>query len=307
MLPELTDNVYRSIPFLFRLIAAKKRLVQGGTQIEVPLMYARFSNGGPYRGYDQLTITPQDTVKNAAYDWKQQSVGMAIDGLTLIKANSPEAIANIIRLQADQAQMEMAENLATGIYSDAVTDAKQIDGLKGAVDDGTVATTYAGLLRSSNTWWKSKMDTTSATLTLSVLQSMFGNTTEGGRAPTVILSRQEQYNRYWALNVINQNFPVQPAGHDEQLASAGFTNGMFNNVPWLIDSHVFDGPNSSNSAILMLNEDFFYWVVAERGDFAMEDWVKPSDQDAYSTHMLWAGNLVLTNDARQGKLTNISA
>lgn len=307
ILPEVTDNVYRSNPFIFRLISARKRLVQGGTQIEVPLMYGRFSAGGPYRGFDQLTVTPSDTVKNGALDWKQHYVPMAIDGLSLIKANSAEAVANIIRLQADQAQMEMAENLATGVFSDAVTNAKEIDGLKGAVDDGTVATTYAGLLRSSNTWWKSKMDTTTATLTLPALQSLFGNTTEGGKAPTLIASRQEQYNRYWALNVINQTFPTMQSGSDEQLASAGFTNGMFNNVPWLIDSHMFDGPNASNSAITFLNEDFFYWVVSERGDFAMEDWQKPPDQDAYVSMLLFAGNLMLTNDARHGKMTNVSA
>lgn len=307
ILPEVTDNVYRSNPFIFRLVAARKRMVAGGLQIEVPLMYGRFSAGGPYSGYDQLTVVPSDTVKNGALNWKQHYIPMAIDGLSLIKANSPEAIANIIRLQADQAQLEMAENLAIGVMSDAVTNAKEIDGLKGAVDDGSVATTYAGLSRSTNTWWKSKLDSSTATLTMASLQSMFGNTTEGGRAPTLILSRQEQYNRCWALNLINQQFPTQPSGADEQMASGGFTNILFNNVPWLIDSHVFDGPNSSNSAILFLNEDFIYWVVSERGDFAMEDWQKPPDQDAYVTTMLFAGNLMLTNDARHGKMTNVSA
>lgn len=306
ILPEVTDNIYRSNPVIFRLIAAKKRIVQGGTQIEVPLMYGRFSAGGPYQGFDQLTISPSDTVKNGALDWKQQYVPMAIDGLSLIKANSPEAIANIIRIQADQAQMEMAENLATGLYSDGSAP-KQIDGLKGAIDDGTVLGTYAGLSRSTNTWWKSKIDSSTATMTLAALQSLFGNATEGGRAPTLIVSRQEQYNRYWALGINNQRFNVDGGGQDEQLATAGFTNVLFNNVPWLIDSHCFDGPNTSNSAVLMLNEDFFYWVVAERGDFAMEDWQKPPDQDAYVSMILFAGNFMLTNDSRQAKMTNLSA
>lgn len=311
ILPEVTDNIYRSNPVLFRLIASKKKLVQGGLQIELPLMYGRFSAGGPYQGFDQLTIAPSDTVKNAALDWKQHYVPMAVDGLSLIKANSPDAIANLIRLLSDQSQMEIAENLATGLWSDG-SNAKDLDGLKVAIDDGTVNTTYAGLSRSTNTWWKSKIDSTSATLSYAVLQALFGNCTEGGRAPTLIVSRQEQYNRYWAINMGTpsapiQQFPVQPSGADELLASAGFTNLLFNNVPWVVDSHVFDGPNVSNSAIVMLNEDFIYWFVTPRGDFAMEDWQKPPDQDAYVSMLLFAGNLGITNDSRQGKLTNIAA
>jgi hypothetical protein len=306
LLPEVTDNVYRSNPLLFRLIAAKKKLVQGGLQIELPLMYGRFAAGGPYQGFDQLTIAPSDTVKNAALDWKQHYVPLAIDGLSLIKANSPDAIANLIRLLSDQSQMEMAENLAVGMWSDG-SNVKDLDGLKVAIDDGTVNTTYAGLSRTTNTWWKSKIDSTTATLTLAAVQALFGNCTEGGRAPTIIISRQEQYNRFWALNAASQQFPVQPGGSDEVLASAGFTNLLFNNTPWAVDSHVFDGPNASNSAIVMLNEDFIYWFTTPRGDFAMEDWQKPPDQDAYVSMLLFAGNIGITNDARQGKLSNVAA
>jgi hypothetical protein len=257
-----------------------------------------------------LAIAPSDTVKNAALDWKQHYVPLAVDGLSLIKANSPDAIANLIRLLSDQSQMEIAENLATGLWSDG-SNVKDLDGLKLAVDDGT-GTPYAGLSRSTNTWWKSKVDSTSATLSYPVLQALFGNCTEGGRAPTLIASRQEQYNRYWAINMGTaaapiQSFPVQPSGSDELLASAGFTNLLFNNVPWVVDSHVFDGPGATNSAIVMLNEDFIYWFVTPRGDFAMEDWQKPPDQDAYVSMMLFAGNVGITNASRQGKLTNVSA
>jgi hypothetical protein len=306
ILPEITDNIYGSNPVLYRLMAANKRQVQGGLQIEIPLMYQRFSAGGSYRGFDVLTIAPSDTVKSAALDWKQYYVPIAVDGLTMIKVNSPEAIANLITTEFDQAQIEMAELLATGLWSDG-SDVKGIDGLKLAVDDGTVNTTYAGLSRTTNTWWKSKMDTSTTVMSLSALQSLFGNTQSGGRAVTLIGSRQEQYNRYWALNTVNQQFPQQPMGSDEVLAAAGFTNLTFNNVPWITDSHVFDGPNASNSAIVFLNEDYIRWIVSARGDFYVDDFQKPVDQDAYVSTMLWAGNLGLTNDARHGKATAIAA
>lgn len=307
IMPEIVDNIYNSNPVFFRLNAANKRIVRGGTQIEVPLMYARFSNGGPYSGYDVLNTAPNDTVKNGAWDWRQHYVTVTVDGLTMIKTDSPDAIANFIQLYFAQAEMEMAENLAAGLWADGVTNPKEIDGLKGAIDDSTVLASYAGLSRATNPWWRSQIDAATATMTLSALNTMFGNCTVGGRSPSLIASRQGQYNRFWNLNVVNQQFPAQAGGHDEQLASAGFHNQLFNGVPWIVDSHVFDGPNASNSAVVMLNEDYLYWAVSPRADFYLEDFQTPVDQDAMVAKMLWAGNLVVTNVARQGKMTNLSA
>jgi hypothetical protein len=284
IMPMIVDNVYNSNPIFFRLYKANKRIIQGGTQIEVPLMYRRFTAGGPYQGYDTLTVAPEDTVKT----------------------DSPDSVANYLKFYVAQAEMEMAENLANGLWSDG-TNPKEIDGLEAAVDDGGVATTYAGLTRSTNTFLNAQDDSTTGTLTATALQSLFGNVAEGGRHPTVIGSRQEQYNRFWALNALNQDFPSQPAGSDVQLASAGFTNQLFNGVPWVVDSHVFDGPNASNSAIVMLNEDYIYMAVSPRADFDLTPFQEPVNQDAMVAKMLWAGNLIVPNTQRQGKMSNVSA
>jgi hypothetical protein len=194
-MPDVVDFVYRSNVVTFRLLSQNKKVVQGGTQIEVPAMYQGFTNGGPYQGYDLLDMSPNDTVKNLAFDWKQQYVPVAIDRLSLIKLNSPEAV-------------EMVDNIGTGVWSDAVTNPKQIDGLAGAVDAGSVTTVYGGLTRASNTWLNSTVDSSTATLTIASLQSLFTNATTGGRAPTLIASRADNYNRLQALAAPKQEYPV---------------------------------------------------------------------------------------------------
>lgn len=306
VLPEVVDNIYASNPVFFRVNQANKRIVRGGTHIEVPLMHQEFAAGGPYSGFDVLDTAPSDTVRNARYDWRQHFVPVTVDGLTLIKTDSPEAIANFIQLYFAQAEMQMSENLGFGLWSDGSA-AKEIDGFETAVDDGTVTASYAGLNRTTFSFWNSQVDSTTATLDKDSLQSMHGSTGTGGRHATLIASRQEQYNRYWSLNVGQQRYPAQPMGHDEQLASAGFDNLLFNNTPWVVDSHVFDGPNTSNSAIVFLNEDFMYWAVSPRADFYLEDFQSPVNQDAMVSKLLWAGNLVFTNLATQGKMTAVAA
>lgn len=305
IIPEITDNIYGSNVLFFRLNAANKKSVQGGTQIEVPLMYQRFSAGGPYQGFDVLDVAPSDTIKNGALDWKQYYVPVSIDGLTLVKVDSPLAIANTIKVQFEQAQMEMAEWLGTGLYTDGTTNTKHIDGLKGAVDETSVLTTYAGISRTSNTWWKCQIDSSTATMTMAALNTFYGLCGKGGRKSTLIVSRQEQYNRFWALNQTLQRY-ISGEG-DAQLAQAGFQNLVLNGTPWVVDDHVFDGPNSSNSAILFLDEAYIDLAVSPRGDFYMEDFQTPVNQDAMTAKLLWAGNLIVKNVARQGKMTALTA
>src|SRR5215471_6556323 len=299
--PQLVDNVYRSNPMFFRLNAMNKKMLQGGLQIEVPLVFTRFAAGGFYQGYDLLDVTPSDTVKNAAFDWKQAYVPVSVDGLTLIRADSPEAIVNFLTFYFENAQTELAEILGTGVWSDVVTNNKVIDGLRGAVDDGTVATTYGGLSPSANVWWKSQFDASTATLTLASMRTMVGNCSEGGRHPTLLVGTQLNYNRFWNLVQPSQAFPVQPGGHDEQLAQAGFSNLLFDGIPFVVDSHV------PANHIFYLNEDYIYLFVNPRADFNMKEFREPVNQDAMTSLILWAGNVVLSNCQRQGKMTSVTA
>ena len=305
VLPEIHDQIYASNPITFRLLAAKKKMIQGGTQIEVPLMYKRFGHGGSYRGYDLLTVAPVDTIKNAVFDWKQYGVTVAVDGLTLLKTDSPDAIANLITTQFAQARMELAEHLGDGIWSDG-SNAKDITGMEAAIDDGTIAATYGGITRSSNTWWKSQVDSSTTTLALDKLNALQGSAIKGAKSTSLIVSGRDQYNRYWKLVQANQDFQVMAGGHDEQLASAGFTNILFNNIPWVVDSHVPLG-DGSNTKIYMLNEEYMFLAVSPRADFRLEDFQTPPNQDAMVAKLLWAGELAFTNVATQAVMTAINA
>ena len=298
--PTLVDNVYRSNLMFFRLNARNKKVLQGGLQIEVPLVYARFVAGGFYQGFDLLDVSPSDTVKNAAFDWKQAYVPVSVDGLTLIRADSPEAIVNFLSFYFEQAQTELAEIMGAGIWSTALA-GNSVDSIPAAVDDGTLTGTYGGLSRTTNTWWKATRTSITPPLALTTMQTLFGTVTEGGRHPTIIVTSQAVYNLYWALSTGGQAFPVQPGGHDEQLAQNGFTNLIFNGVPVAVDSHV------PANEMYFLNEDYMYLYVNPRADFDMHEFREPVNQDAMTSLILWAGDVCFSHLARQGKLVNVTS
>lgn len=307
--PEVVDGVYTSNILLARWYRGNKIMRQGGTQIEQPMIYRKGNNGGWYRGAERLTLAPQDNLKNFVFGWKQCQQTVTIDGLTLLVTDSPEAIANHIQLQMDQAKMDMMEDLAVGLFGGGGNvsggDIKAIDGLGAAVDDGTDAASYGGQLRSGQPWTQAYVNT-SSTLTAYLMRQVIGTATIGGNSPTIIVSRQEQYDRFWKILQDKQQFQTAGGGSAFQDVNAGFTNLFCEGIPWFVDSHVSDGANGSNSDILVLNERMFTLYVSPRGNLKIEDWQTPVDMDAITTKMLWAGNLVCKSPRTQAKLANIT-
>jgi hypothetical protein len=313
IIPVITDNVYQSNVLLWRWIKNNKRVIQGGTQVEVPLMFQRFSNGGSFRGFQILNVTPSDTIKNGALDWKQYYVSYAIDSLTLLKADSELAIANILAVQGQQAYMEMAENLAVGLFGTTVNmtnhtpDPTGIDGLAGAIGTNAVGdASYAGIPRSTNPWWNAQTSGITTVSSMADYQAMFSQCTVGGQSPTLIVSGTDQYNKYLALQAQSSGvgygvqYNREPGGHDVLLASAGFTNAMYNNTPWVTDSHVTPAGDADTQRIYMLNENVWQWVVSPRADFYIEDFQKPHNQSAFSTTMEFAGNAICMSPRLNG-------
>jgi hypothetical protein len=306
IMPQVTDNVYRSNPLFFRLNTRNKKRFDGGFQIELPLLWTQMSAGGPYSGYDLLDVQPSDTIKNAAFDLKYYYVPVSIDGGTIIRSNSPEAVVNMLGQLFAGAEAQMAENLGAGIWANN-SNAKSLDGIVAAVDNGAVAATYGGLSRASNTFWNAQVATATPPLTFLQLQQVFGNCTEGGRRPTIIITTQQIYNILWALSIgtaggyPTQTFPAMAGGEDSQLAQAGFSNILFNGVPILVDSHCPAGN------IFLLNEEYMYLYVNNQRDFYLKDFQSPVNQDAYTSMIYWAGNLVFSNLLRQGKITGVTA
>ena len=311
ILPKITDNIYGSNPLFYRWNRMNKIVEKGGFQIEVPLMYTKMQGSQWYSGYQVLNITPTDSVQNGALPWAQLEVAVTVDGLTLLRASSNEAIVDYIATQFKQAEMDIADNLGFGLWSDGVANPLMTVGLYAIVDNGGIAAAYEGISHSSNSWWNAQIDSSTTTMSTIALQNLFGSCTSGGRSPTVIISNQANYNRYWALNLASQQYPVQPGGRDQQMAQAGFENLLFNGAPWMVDSHCGPGVGNNLSATaaggpLFLNESYFEYVVSERANCTMRDFQSPPNQDAMTALLLWAGALTCSNISRSGRFTALT-
>lgn len=306
IMPMIVDQIYGSNPLFFRLYRLNKKKVQGGYQIEVPLQYARPSAGGAYQGYDILDVTPYELFQNAAFDWKQYYQHVTVDGLTVAKVNTPEAVADFLKSYFEIAREEIAQNLGNDLYRSTGVggDAKKLDGLRAAVATSGV---YGGINKASNTWWQSQLDTTTTNLTaLNPLQTLWGRCSKGGQHPTLIVGRQPIYNAYWGLNLSLQQFNVPTQGADEILMSGGFTHLLFNNTPFVVDDNCDDGSTTGISKLYFLNENYISLVVHPEADFYLRPFMAPTNQDAMTSFFKVYLNLVVSNCARQGAFTGFS-
>lgn len=294
----IVDNVYGSNVLFFRWNRMNKIIEKGGFQIEQPLMYTPMSGGGWYTGPQTLSVPQSDTIQNSVFAWKQAYGNVTVDGLTQLQADSPQKVADYLASQFKQCEMQLADLLGYGIFSDG-TNAQAIDGVYEAVSTGG---SYGGITRSSSPWWASNVDSSTTVMTLPKLQAMWSLCQSGGQVPTVIVSNKAKYNSYWSLNQVLQTFPQQPGGQDTQLAQAGFTNLVFNNVPWVQDDHM-----PSTGGPLFLNENYWELIVNDKANFFVQDFVKPPNQDAMTSLMVWAGNASCSNCARQGGFTALTS
>ena len=296
ILPRIVDNIYGSNVLFFRWNRSNKMLVRGGYQIEVPVMYSHMAAGGWYQGMQVLNVAPSDTIQNGVLAWKQAYVPVTVDGLTLLRSDSPLAIADYIATFFKQAEMELADILGGGLFSSGANQLV-LDGLAEIISTSNI---YAGISQTANTWWQAQVDSTTTTITTLKCEALFQNCTSGGRSPTLIVADGNNYANFWQMMVPQQQFPVQPGGKDIQMSQAGWENILFNGTPVVQDSHM------PVWGLYYLNEDYFDLVVSERANFKLQDFQTPVNQDAMTALLLWAGNLVCANPSRQGAFTALT-
>lgn len=290
-IPKLADAIFDTDPALAR---AKKKWVEkldGGTSIMQPLNYAQTTASDWFSGADTLSTTDNDQITAAEYQWKQIYANITISRRDELVNSGDSQIINFVKAKTEIAEKTLADKLGDGIYSDGST-AKQLIGLRSIVDSGN---TVGGIAQGTYSWWQSQENSSTTTLTMSALQSMFNTLSINNEHPTVLLATRAIYNLYYALLQPQQRFT------DSETAKGGFSNLMFNGVPFIAGSKV------PSSHLFMLNERYLHLYVHTKEDMRFEPFQVPINQAVKSAKIFWMGALGSSNCRMQGKFTAIAA
>lgn len=291
-IPKLVDNIFDSDIVLKR---AKDKgwytSIDGGTSIFQPLMYAQTSAAGSYSPTATLDTTDNDQFTSAEYAWKFYYANITISGADEHKNMGDSQVLDFVKNKVMAAEMTLKDKIGDGLYGTGSV-STDIGGLRLIIDN---ANTVGGIDQSSYSWWQSNEDSTTTTLSLSALQTMYNALSINGKAPSVITATRANYNRLYALLQPQQRFV------DSDSAKAGFQNLMFNGTPFVVSS------KCPANHIFMLNEEFLHLYYHPKRDFEMDPFIKSGNQDIKTAKVFWMGNLGTSNCRMHGKFTALTA
>lgn len=303
--PTLVDNIFKDLVLLNHLNErGRVRVEEGGSQIVEPLMYAKNTTAASYSGYDSISLTPQDGISAATYDWKQIAASIAISGIEEAQNRGMEAIIKLLNAKIMQAEMSIKDKLNTMLFDDGTGNSgKDFNGLGNIV--ATKNNTVGGIDASSNSWWNPYVPVASgsaATLDDVDMANVYNNVSKGSDVPDLILTTEALFSKYESLLTPNVRY------QDVAKANAGFQNLMFKQTPVVFDLNATlpDGatPNSTGDPMYFLNTKYLKLTGMNGHWFNTTDFQQGtvSGVDARYAIVMAYGELTCSNRARQGTL-----
>jgi hypothetical protein len=305
---NVIDTVFRDAK-IFAWLRQKDQVVMmnGGAAIIWNINVGRSPNTKAFWGVQPLPINAMNTnIIRAALNWHAYADALVV-ALTDVAMNngSPEAIANIVDVQMGVVKNSLVEKLSIdAIANTQAINPLQFDGLAAAIDNGTVASSYAGISRSGlyAPNWNSvtNYDVNATANFLNTVHATDVQASVAGERPDTYFCTPNCFassvesltnnDRYW-----------QP----DMARAAGGYDLIFNGKPLYIDQYLPTGvaspdPNytppvgTSNSGGLFygLNSSYMKLVVHPNFNFAAQEWESAQSNAAFFSRMFFFGNLV---------------
>lgn len=297
--PILADQIFKPSPTWWRLTRYGKKL-QGGSSIVWPVVFQEETPGGAYWGTQVLDTSSVDSVQPAELQWKFYDQPITIPYTDVLLNRGATAVVDLVKAKEETAMASLLQKLSRAIWDTSPQNtALDIDSLVDIV--GTTSRTYAGINSSTNTWWRpggtnSGIRTASGNLTLSDMQTTYGDVTFGNEEPDTIIMTQTGFNAYWNLLVGNIRYM-----RDEDTTRAGFKRHlMFNNAVVLHDQY------ATSQTATYLNTKYIYPCFHSDDYFVVDPFLRPSNQRILSSFIWVTLNLKCITPRMQHTLTSIT-
>jgi hypothetical protein len=299
---KLADNVSKGNAILFKLKEQGAWKPASGRTIVQELDYQE-GNFQWYSGYETISITPPDVLTAAEFNWKQAAGSVSISGLEKEVQNvGKEQVINLLEARIKNGERTIKNNVTTGMYATGTgSSGKEIGGLQLLVADTPTSGTVGGIDRATYTFWRNQSYSAvtdggapvSAANIQAYMNALWLRCVRGDDKTTIILGDANYYNAYWASMQAIQRVT------ETKMAAAGFTSLAYaNNVPVVYE----DSAGMPANHMYFLNTDYIFLRYAKGRLFEPMDEVRPVNQDAETHLILFAGNMTVSNAARQGVL-----
>jgi len=279
--------------------------IDGGLTIVQQVEYNSNSTYQRYSGYDTLNIAQSDVFTAAEYQWRQIALNVLASGLEMRINKGDSRIIALVKARIKNAVRTFKNNFSSDLYSDG-TLPNQINGLQAIISD-TGTGVVGGIDSSVWPFWQNHVQSAAAPLqgggavvlgpsTIeNLMLNLYMALVRGDDQPNLIVASNELY-AYFEQSQTSLKRYTSEGGSSK--AAAGFMSMKYKKA-----DVIFDG-GSGIPALHMyfMNTDYLELVAHEDANMSTLDEMRPYNQDASVTPVLWMGNLTCSNRFLQGVL-----
>lgn len=295
---DIADNVsYHNALYRRLMEKGRIRLEDGGLSIVTPLDYAANSTYQRYSGFDVLNVSASDVITAAEYPWRQVAVNVAASGLEIRTNSGANRIVNFVKAKIKNAQRSMANGLSGDIYSNG-TSTNQINGLQALIADAGTGT-VGGINSSTYSFWQNQtrdasdnsVTVSASTIEAGMMLPLWLSCTRGNDTPDLIVMDSVYFSYYEASQSSLKRYAPTDDG------KGGMVSMKYKTADVFFDSSASGVPASH---MYFVNTDFLEMVAHQDANMEIMPELRSVNQDAIVIPILFQGNLVCSNRARQG-------
>ena len=298
---EFADNITNDLALLRRLEQrGNVKPADGGRTLVQELEYAENSTFQYYSGYEVLNVAPSEVFSAAEFNWKQAAVNVTWSGLEAdIQNAGREKVIDLLEGRIGNAKRTMSNNLSTGIFSDGTgSSSKQVGGLQSLVADAPATGTVGGINRATYSFWRNQVyDFSDESVTPSdstiqkAMRTLYLSCKKGSsatEAPDFAVAGTSYFEFFWNSLTTIQRITTDDTG------TAGFDSLKFRKAD------VFHDEDCAAARMYMLNTQYIFWRPHRNRNMVPLERKGAVNQDATVVPIVWAGNMTMSNAARQG-------
>lgn len=309
---KAADAIFGDIVLLKWLKKHAKIRKDGGLKLLEPVLYQKSTAVGSYNGYDLLDVSPQEGLDNAEFDWKQYYLTVTISGRELALNQGKGRMINLLDTKIQQAETSLVDAMNEDLFLDGSgNNSKDVTGLAAII---LASGTYGNISRTTYSWWRSNVTAVSGALAIagaSGMRRMYNDCSLGrGRMmPDGIVTTQILWEAFEALMDTNMRYNTNSNGAAIEGQSLKYKKAdLFwdemcqSGVMYFLQSKILNFVTHSDRD----NGDVDSKEDRDEGDFRIESFEKPHNQDAQTAKAFWMGNLTSNNPRFLGKLTTLT-
>jgi len=295
---ERADAIYTGVPFT-RWLLAKNRIKPGdGHSYIGNVRYAKNNTAGWITASGQVSTQLQNNVTQFQFRYRTMadSVSITIEELEQNR-NNEHKIFDLLGEREEDAQLALMDRMAIDLFKSAAP----TNGLETLQTLVASSGTVGDINGTTNAWWQSTQTASGSVAgqgnkDLTTLHNAIGKSETD--TPDVGVTTQTVYEAFEGLARGFNQFDLMT---DKNAVDMGLKKGglKFKGVTLLWDENC----NSGN--LYLLNTRYLYLAVSR--NFTSTDFVRPANQLVKTSLISWMGTLVVSNRARNGRLTGLSA